>query len=773
MSKNSTYWSLATPKRGPLCALADLLLLLLALFGTVFSAVSLYGIPVNAAFLAGACLLFAPLLLILYSLPRFRSLALTLALLCLCLAVWQLRETLRAGTLQIAAAVSGTLSEAFPVGAIDAGAVSGAERRALATLTLTFLTALLAFLQGWDIVRARSASLTFLSSAPLLLPALLAGAEPDWPPFLALVCCYCLMMLTSFCGRHDPNGGAKFTFVCLPVVALLLIGLALLLPQGGYAAPAWAEPVRTGVEKRVGGLLYDSGAEAFLGGAAVDPSIRLDAAGPRRFTGQTVMTVTSDEPGRVYLRGVSAARYTSRAWEPLDEEVYESAGLAGGKLRGFSPLNLPALTVAEPSYRELTIDYGNSLSGCLYTPYQLASAPEEIMGVEFHADDYIKRRFGVREKNVFYLPDAAPLDAAPPYSDTYLPKATTLYGEAAAAESAYRDFVYDNYLDVPEDFYEAINRWADTIRERAASDAAFAERLTELSHRYAASYAGPSLPRQLTGINWYVDLLALTTEYDLDAPYTPADEDFVDYFLNTSRRGYCVHYATTATLIFRAAGFPARYVEGYTANIPPYGRAVVKDSAAHAWVEVYLDGYGWYPYDATPSSGTGIEPNSALGGGADLPEDTPDEPEPDKPDEPAAPRPEPEKTPAAPKPAPEKEEETSPPSKTPLWLALAALALLIGIGQAPLRRALRRRKLDGPDTNAAVLEGYVYLERLRKWGGEIPPEALELAEKARFSQHVLSEAESEAMIICCAARRQAVWDALPVWKRPLFLLAGL
>ena len=36
------------------------------------------------------------------------------------------------------------------------------------------------------------------------------------------------------------------------------------------------------------------------------------------------------------------------------------------------------------------------------------------------------------------------------------------------------------------------------------------------------------------------------------------------YFLSDSRRGYCMHYASAATLMLRALGVPARYVQGYT-----------------------------------------------------------------------------------------------------------------------------------------------------------------------------------------------------------------
>ena len=44
----------------------------------------------------------------------------------------------------------------------------------------------------------------------------------------------------------------------------------------------------------------------------------------------------------------------------------------------------------------------------------------------------------------------------------------------------------------------------------------------------------------------------------------PAGADFAEYFLYEQQEGYCVHFATVATLMYRAMGIPARYAVSYT-----------------------------------------------------------------------------------------------------------------------------------------------------------------------------------------------------------------
>lgn len=127
---------------------------------------------------------------------------------------------------------------------------------------------------------------------------------------------------------------------------------------------------------------------------------------------------------------------------------------------------------------------------------------------------------------------------------------------------------------------------------------------------------------------------ALKNYYQENYPYTirpgktPKKKDFVNYFLEENKKGYCSYFASAAVLIFRYMGIPARYVEGYAIDYEQvlngelventeYGdyydgyselgetacvQVDVTDADAHAWVEIYDPVYGWYPVDVTPTS---------------------------------------------------------------------------------------------------------------------------------------------------------------------------
>ena len=79
-------------------------------------------------------------------------------------------------------------------------------------------------------------------------------------------------------------------------------------------------------------------------------------------------------------------------------------------------------------------------------------------------------------------------------------------------------------------------------------------------------------------------------------------------FASVTRSGYDAHFATLATLMFREAGVPARYMEGYYLSPKEMAEYAdteeieleVYDNAAHAWTEIYEDGVGWVPVEVTP-----------------------------------------------------------------------------------------------------------------------------------------------------------------------------
>ncbi len=87
--------------------------------------------------------------------------------------------------------------------------------------------------------------------------------------------------------------------------------------------------------------------------------------------------------------------------------------------------------------------------------------------------------------------------------------------------------------------------------------------------------------------------------YTYDLLYEPEDES-IDYFLFESKTGSCTSYATSMALMARLVGLPARYVEGFAAyERNENGAFVIRDSHAHAFVEVYVAGAGWVTFDPT------------------------------------------------------------------------------------------------------------------------------------------------------------------------------
>ncbi len=95
--------------------------------------------------------------------------------------------------------------------------------------------------------------------------------------------------------------------------------------------------------------------------------------------------------------------------------------------------------------------------------------------------------------------------------------------------------------------------------------------------------------------------LRANTRYDLGVPTEPPGVDAVDHFLFDTRRGFCEHIASAMVVLLRASGVPARFVVGFGPGErnPLTGYFDVRESDAHAWVEVFYPGIGWIPADPT------------------------------------------------------------------------------------------------------------------------------------------------------------------------------
>lgn len=103
--------------------------------------------------------------------------------------------------------------------------------------------------------------------------------------------------------------------------------------------------------------------------------------------------------------------------------------------------------------------------------------------------------------------------------------------------------------------------------------------------------------------------------YTLQPEIISKDKDLVDSFLFETREGYCSYFASAMAVMVRTLNLPSRYAQGFVVEggNRPNSKMNVGSNAAHAWVEVYIEGIGWLTFDPTPGGGSGISEEYSWG----------------------------------------------------------------------------------------------------------------------------------------------------------------
>lgn len=159
--------------------------------------------------------------------------------------------------------------------------------------------------------------------------------------------------------------------------------------------------------------------------------------------------------------------------------------------------------------------------------------------------------------------------------------------ESETAEKLWQADTLDRYLQLPE-----------TLPTRVAA--------------LAAEVSGGGLTSRYDQVKAIEQYLKNNYKYTLNSTIPGEGDDFVDHFLFEQQEGYCVHFSTAMVIMLRSQDIPARWVKGYG-----MGEAIdertseagvvetlyeVRESDAHAWVEVYFPTIGWVPFDPTPAA---------------------------------------------------------------------------------------------------------------------------------------------------------------------------
>lgn len=153
-------------------------------------------------------------------------------------------------------------------------------------------------------------------------------------------------------------------------------------------------------------------------------------------------------------------------------------------------------------------------------------------------------------------------------------------GELKAFEAEYRKYVYEHYTEIEDQAtFEYMKKFLSRVGNVSNKNIRSIYDLADFLQSYAA----------------------YNVDYDKELDLR---EDVAVAFLEEYKVGVCRHYAMAATLLYRAAGIPARYTEGFAADVIPDTPIEIFKDMRHAWVEVYIDGMGWIPVEVTGQIGT-------------------------------------------------------------------------------------------------------------------------------------------------------------------------
>lgn len=796
------------------------------------------------------------------------------------LALWYQFENVLQGALRIANIMLSAYSERlnlrkvlpkFPVEEL-----TPAEEEYVMAVFTVFLMFLFFWLLSWLFIRRQSLLGTFGLTGLFLLSHLGFSILPDrWAFGLLLVFwAFLLLMAPSLRqrrllvedGTSFQSSGEMFlhpiSLMLLPILALSLLLIYTLFPPETYARPEFVVNLRTQLNSSLNlqTLFRDSG------GTGHRNRVDFSNLGSQVYTGRTELQVKHEWQNSVpsfeespvsqkdYLKSFVGSVYTGASWERLSSADVKTVRKIWGEQ---SVLTLPAdLMQSIPMDSDPHFSYYvsvrklNGASQSVYAPYGLYSPLGAPNNMEFADDGFLRLPYEFSDTAEYALSAVATptLDNLPTYKDrlsAYLgdlaqsssllsligaetPKALsnrikkslwkssdgdqwhmpswmkellpaeTISGMIEPLEQ-YNDFVYSHYTQVPDD-------------------------LRIVLENYAAGHGlSPELAQEdrLAYLRQVKQVLAEKCTYSGSPPVMPQGSDFVAYFLNESRTGYCVHFATAATMLLRAAGIPARYAEGFAVPTAPTadsalddgsGWVSVADYSAHAWVEVYWGGIGWIPVEMTPAgdsvpaayanaigpsesddliglpitSSTSPSPSASSDptGSAVLTPSLPPLPT-DRESSPTANS----RTSPSPSPSPGSNSKNNGGSSADpsifgmelladgrltffgflfLLLLLVLVPSLLIWTQRLIRLLHRRRLFRQKDRNKAALCVYAHLRRLY-WenrllphGSAEPPEEIEeLALKARFSNHTLTEEELSTLTDQAAAVEKKLKAGLP------------
>lgn len=320
------------------------------------------------------------------------------------------------------------------------------------------------------------------------------------------------------------------------------------------------------------------------------------------YSEKTVMTVEAKAgaPSNIYLRSFYGDTYENGRWvkksdfSRMEKEYHDASRMTAWQ----TTIGLATLLdgyyddETNPATEKYTITMEKLSTQYAYLPYCIDPYSIDAKGdIDFDEDFFITKDKGTKTIEV---------SACPGFFDGSLEMSILEPEQPLEVNSdfyaAYNDYVMENYTE---------KQGGDGI---VAEDAKLLLRTGQLtSNMMYTGYIRENDANRIAAAQLVQQFLTSKAFKYSKNPPSAGGKDVVENFLSNSRQGFCVHFASAGTMILRQMGVPCRYVSGYCAKEDSFKSGEndediceVKDSQSHAWVEIYLDDFGWIPVEMTP-----------------------------------------------------------------------------------------------------------------------------------------------------------------------------
>lgn len=492
---------------------------------------------------------------------------------------------------------------------INTGIKTESREELFLVIFLIFVAVILTLLINIEVYCIKNILAAGLIMAPVYGAMLFFNVVPTVGSFLL-----CILFLMGQWGapvkvkkQHDKTMKYTGSYISLGMAIAVILIVSLVYPESRYKRNKVFQELNNFINMKAQGKEEpDNEDELGITDSSITNMGHLGYADGIRFNNEKIAMVTTYDTGATqYIRINTFGKYSKNLWSP--------DAVTGDNISNYYTSDMYKMIDANQELRDLFADndeaYYSKLVQYKTTVYPGKTTEKYIVSSEYYVNPKYYRLFYNIRLNM----------------------------DNASQTRKNEEYIYQNYLEVPE-----------SVRKLLAS---LIETPDISTYEDMAKY-----------IEFVKKYLSDNCSYTLSPGSVPSDRELVEYFLTESNKGYCTYFATSGAMMLRYAGIPTRYCEGYvisaadmkkngksytngtvdrfkagtpinkmvfnssemeqfytTRNLT-YTNVAIYDNQAHAWAEVFLEGYGWIPVEFTPGYST--DSSGFTGGNEEKPSDS-------------------------------------------------------------------------------------------------------------------------------------------------------